>query len=113
MGCGTAVKCQDLQLYSGRGEYEKCTLSLFLLVCLTMLTQTVCCASESGKGSEYVDFAILSTTDMHGKCWETNIINAGVDGSQAIEYSIYSDCFTTYRLSNIGVFVFIIYELSP
>jgi len=90
---------------------KRCTLSLLLLICLTMLTHTVCCASESGKVSEYVDFAILSTTDMHGKCWETNIINAGVDGSHAIEYSIYSNRFTTYRLSKKGIFNFNFYEL--
>lgn len=66
---------------------KKCTLSLFLLVCLTMLTQTVCCASESGKGSEYVDFAILSTTDMHGKCWETNILTGDAEPDNMLRVS--------------------------
>lgn len=29
--------------------------------------------SESG----YVDVAILSTTDMHGKCWDMNVLTGG------------------------------------
>ena len=30
--------------------------------------------NTSNNLSAYTDVAILSTTDMHGKCWETNIL---------------------------------------
>ena len=41
------------------------------LMCLTGLHSTVY-AGE--KAADYTDVVILSTTDMHGKCWNTNVL---------------------------------------
>ena len=46
-------------------------LALLLAVCLGA---GLCPAMAEGETPAYTDVAVLSTTDMHGKCWETNIL---------------------------------------
>ena len=46
-------------------------LSLFLALALLLTLLPVFAAAEEG-GS--VDFVVLSTTDMHGKCWDKNVL---------------------------------------
>ena len=49
-------------------------LALLLAVCLCA---GLCPAMAEGETTGYTDVAILSTTDMHGKCWDTNILTGG------------------------------------
>ena len=43
-----------------------------LLSVLVMLA--LCAAAPAEEGAAYTDVAILSTTDLHGKCWETDVL---------------------------------------
>ncbi len=43
-----------------------------LLSVLVMLA--LCAAAPAEEGAAYTDVTILSTTDLHGKCWETDVL---------------------------------------
>lgn len=34
---------------------------------------------------ETIDFAVLSTTDMHGKCWDTNVLTDGTESNNMLK----------------------------
>ncbi len=36
-------------------------------------------------GDDTVDFAVLSTTDMHGKCWDTNVLTDGTESNNMLK----------------------------
>ncbi|MCR5009764.1 MAG: hypothetical protein K6A91_02360, partial [Clostridia bacterium] len=37
--------------------------------------------------SESVDFVVLSTTDMHGKCWDKNVLTDGNENNTMLRVS--------------------------
>ena len=41
----------------------------------------------SAAGSESVDFAVLSTTDMHGKCWDKNVLTDAAETNNMLRVS--------------------------
>ena len=50
-------------------------ISIRILIYLLLALLTVLPLSALGEGSEaFTDVAVFSTTDMHGKCWHTNLL---------------------------------------
>ena len=59
-------------------------LALLLAVCLGA---GLCPAMAEGETPAYTDVAVLSTTDMHGKCWETNVLTGGAEKHNMLRVS--------------------------
>ena len=59
-------------------------LALLLAVCLAMALCGAAAAEETGA---YTDVVVLTTTDMHGKCWETNILTGGAEKNNLLRVS--------------------------
>ncbi len=62
----------------------KRSLSVFLVLALllSLLPMTVAAAD-----AETVEFAVLSTTDIHGKCWDTNVLTGGAENNNMLRVS--------------------------
>ncbi len=52
---------------------------LFLLTVILAALSVPAGASAEQTGKAYTDVVILSTTDMHGKCWETNVLTGSAE----------------------------------
>ena len=59
-------------------------LALLLAVCLGA---GLCPAMAEGETPAYTAVAVLSTTDMHGKCWETNVLTGGAEKHNMLRVS--------------------------
>ena len=44
-------------------------------------------AEQGQAGEAYTDVAILSTTDMHGKCWDTNLLTLSAENNNMLRVS--------------------------
>ncbi len=51
----------------------KSVFSLLLVLC--MLCGMIVLPTSAAEGSDSAQFVVLSTTDMHGRCWDANILN--------------------------------------
>ena len=69
---------------------KKRLISLLLAVLLqaALLPAGAVSAEESAKEADsFTDFAVLSTTDMHGKCWNTNVLTGGAENNNMLRVS--------------------------
>ncbi len=56
---------------------------LLLAVCFFALM----CGAAAGEGAAHTDIAILSTTDLHGKCWDTNVLTGAAEKNNILRIS--------------------------
>lgn len=56
-------------------------------VALVLLAGLYITVHTKKKAADYTDVAILSTTDMHGKCWDTNVLTGSPQGSSMLRVS--------------------------
>ena len=45
------------------------------LICMLALLVGITPLSLTASAAEVGEFTVLSTTDMHGRCWDTNVLN--------------------------------------
>ena len=60
---------------------------LLSVLCIVALLLSAVPLSVTVSAAESVDFAILSTTDMHGKCWDTNVLTDGTESNNMLRVS--------------------------
>ncbi|MBR6377441.1 MAG: metallophosphoesterase, partial [Oscillospiraceae bacterium] len=61
-------------------------LLLTLAMVLSLLPMTFA-AEPAADGEDTLDFAVLSTTDMHGKCWDKNVLTDGNENNNMLRVS--------------------------
>ena len=63
-----------------------CVLALLLtIVPITALAGGDVILPADDFADDSVDFAVLSTTDMHGKCWDTNVLTDGTEANNMLK----------------------------
>lgn len=60
---------------------------LISLLCVLALVLTMAPAAVFADETAGVDFAVLSTTDMHGKCWDKNVLTDGNETNNMLRVS--------------------------
>ena len=75
---------------------KKCLSLLLALVMVLGLLGSAAARDTGRTTAESVDFVILSTTDMHGKCWDVNVLT---DGSETNTMLRVSTAVSQYRQS--------------
>ncbi|MBQ9291561.1 MAG: metallophosphoesterase [Clostridia bacterium] len=56
---------------------------LLLMVCAFAMI----CGAEAEEKAAYTDIVILSTTDLHGKCWDTNVLTGSAEKNNLLRIS--------------------------
>ena len=69
------------------------SLLLVLVLLLGVLPGAVFAEDEGS-----VDFVVLSTTDMHGKCWDKNVLTEGNENNTMLRVSTAVSALATPRL---------------
>ena len=70
--------------------------AIAMLLALVLLLGVLPAAAAAAEQTDTVDFAILSTTDMHGKCWDVNVLT---DGNETNNMLRVSTAVSQYRQS--------------
>lgn len=71
----------------------KKTIAVIMGLILMAFSVPVYAGSTDAKESDFTDVAILSTTDMHGKCWDTNVLNGRPETNNMLRVSTAVDEF--------------------
>ena len=62
-------------------------LTAFIFALLLALAQLPASAEQAQTKQAYTDVAVLSTTDMHGKCWDTNLLTQAAESHSMLRVS--------------------------
>jgi 2',3'-cyclic-nucleotide 2'-phosphodiesterase/3'-nucleotidase len=83
----------------------KRTLAILCVLALTAaLLPTALASSQRTVTAGSADFAILSTTDMHGKCWSQNILNDTAENNNMLRVATaVNQIRTTYGADKVMV----------
>ena len=57
------------------------------LLLLAVCAFAMMCGSAAEEKTAYTDVVILSTTDLHGKCWDTNVLTGSVEKNSILRIS--------------------------
>ena len=60
---------------------------LSLLFCMMFLFSNAFAEEPAAEPGVFTDVVILSTTDMHGKCWNTNILTGAAEKNNMLRVS--------------------------
>ena len=61
---------------------------LLAMICMLAMLATMLPASVlAASAAQSVDFVVLSTTDMHGKCWDVNVLTDGTETNNMLRVS--------------------------
>ncbi len=58
---------------------------LYTLLCLLLILLPGAAAGE--ENAPGTDLVVVTTTDMHGKCWDTNLLTGGKQSSNMLRVS--------------------------
>ena len=62
-------------------------LNRVIILLLAVCAFAMMCGAAAEEKAAYTDIVILSTTDLHGKCWDTNVLTGSTEKNNLLRIS--------------------------